>query len=405
MRFAMVTTFYPPYNFGGDGMFIRRLSHALARRGHTVDIIIDAEAYETLSGESEVAPLEEPEGVTLHALRSGRPRLSTLLTQQLGRPVFNSGKIEEILGDHFDVINYHNISLVGGPGVLKLGKGLKVYTTHEHWLVCQSHILWRHNREVCDGRECIRFALAHKRPPQAWRASSILDEACAHVDAFFTLSQSCADNHKHFGFKFPMTVIPSFLPDEEAKEEGEVAEMAPRERPFFLFVGRLSRIKGLQDVIPLIENADSFDLVVAGAGGDEAMIRLLAEGRKNVHFLGHCRPSQLRKLYRQALAVVVPSRCYEVFPMVVLEAFREGTPVIARRLGPFPEIIDHSQGGLLFENDGELRNALNRLSEEPQSRSEMGASALSAFESTWSERVAIDKYLTLVQEMVEKKDN
>ena len=38
-RFSMITTFYPPYNFGGDGIFVHQVSSELARRGHYVDVI------------------------------------------------------------------------------------------------------------------------------------------------------------------------------------------------------------------------------------------------------------------------------------------------------------------------------------------------------------------------------
>ncbi len=39
LRFAMITTFYPPHHFGGDAIFVQRLAQALARRGHSVDVI------------------------------------------------------------------------------------------------------------------------------------------------------------------------------------------------------------------------------------------------------------------------------------------------------------------------------------------------------------------------------
>ena len=55
LRFAMITTFYPPYNFGGDGQAVRRLAHALARRGHRVDVIHDVDAYRMLAAAKEPA--------------------------------------------------------------------------------------------------------------------------------------------------------------------------------------------------------------------------------------------------------------------------------------------------------------------------------------------------------------
>ena len=43
LRIAMVTTFYPPYNFGGDGVYVQRLARALVRRGHHVEVIHDTD--------------------------------------------------------------------------------------------------------------------------------------------------------------------------------------------------------------------------------------------------------------------------------------------------------------------------------------------------------------------------
>ena len=49
LRFCVVTTFYPPYNFGGDGIYAHRLANALARRGHRVSVIHSPSAYELLA--------------------------------------------------------------------------------------------------------------------------------------------------------------------------------------------------------------------------------------------------------------------------------------------------------------------------------------------------------------------
>jgi hypothetical protein len=49
LRFAMVTTFYPPFNFGGDGIAVQRLSRALVQRGHEVTVIHDVDAYRLLA--------------------------------------------------------------------------------------------------------------------------------------------------------------------------------------------------------------------------------------------------------------------------------------------------------------------------------------------------------------------
>ena len=396
LRIAMVTTFYPPYNFGGDGIYVQRMARALARRGHHVEVIHDTDGFRAMTGTDPGPSASDADGVVVHALRSRWPKLATLEVQQTGHPGRHKAEIARLLGDRFDVIHFHNVSLIGGPGIWKLGQGVKLHTAHEHWLVCPSHILWRDNREICDARRCLRCVLKHRRPPQLWRSTDLVNREAHHVDAFLMLSESAARNHQHFGFTAPMTVVPSFLPDVEPLPPAD-APVHPR--PFFLFVGRLEIIKGLQDVIPVFTADVPADLLIAGSGAYEPELRRLAEGRDNVRFLGHTRPEVLRRLYAEARAVLTPSRCYEVFPLVVLEAFRERAPIIARDLGPYPEIVQQSGGGLLFRTEAELRECLLRLTKDPALACHLGAQGRSAFDAHWTEAVALGGYLELIEDL------
>jgi hypothetical protein len=61
LRFCSLTTFYPPFNFGGDGIDVQRTARALAARGHHVTVIHDVDAYQWLS--SHQLP-EQPESRT-----------------------------------------------------------------------------------------------------------------------------------------------------------------------------------------------------------------------------------------------------------------------------------------------------------------------------------------------------
>jgi glycosyltransferase involved in cell wall biosynthesis len=398
----MVTTFYPPFNFGGDGIYVQRLARALVARGHHVEVIHDTDGYRSMSGRDPEVPSDD-DGVIVHRLRARFPKLAALQVQQTGRPGTHRKQIADLLGDRFDVIHFHNVSLVGGPGVWELGDAIKLHTAHEHWLVCPSHILWRDNREVCDARRCIRCVLNHRRPPQLWRAGGLMAREARHVDAFLMLSESAASNHRRFGFEAPMTVVPSFLPDTGPAEAGTAGDGAGDGRPYFLFVGRLEVIKGLQDVIPRFTDDLAADLLIAGTGDFEPELRRLAEGRSNVRFLGRLDMDRLRSLYRGARAVLTPSRCLEVFPLVVLEAFREGTPIIARALGPYPEILAASGGGLDFSDDATLDTALRRMIDDPEAARRMGQLGLETYRKTWTEGVALDAYLGVIRQSAEAR--
>ncbi len=397
LRFAFLTTFYPPYHFGGDAIGIERLARGLVRAGHEVTVIHDADAFAALHRGSLPESPEPTPGLDVIPLRSGFGTLSPLLTQQFGRPVLTGGRIRRILDQgRFDVINYHNVSLVGGPGLFRYGQGVKLYMAHEHWLVCPTHVLWRFGREPCPERACIRCQLSYRRPPQWWRHLGTLERALDQVDTFIAMSEFSRRKHAEFGFPRPMEVLPYFLPDEGGEPDSGDRSPAVHHRPYFLFVGRLERIKGLQDVIPLFRDYPDADLLVAGDGEYAPDLRQLAEGMPQVRFLGRVDPETLSRIYRHAVALIVPSVCYETFGIILIEAFRQGVPVVARRFGPFPEIVERAGGGELFDTPDELRAVLHRLQADPGHRERRAVSAREAFLTHWSEAAVIPQYLDIV---------
>ena len=399
MRFCMLTTFYPPYHFGGDAVGIQRLVHSLARRGHGVEVIHDADAWRSLARRPDpTAPAEppDPEGVRVHRLESRLGLLSPLLTQQSGRPLVHGRRIRRILeAGRFDVIHYHNVSLVGGPGILALGEAAKLYSAHEHWLVCPSHVLWRHGREPCTGRQCLRCVLRHRRPPQLWRATGLLERRLHHVDVFLAMSEFSRAKHREFGFPREMEVLPYFLP-EDAPAPAAAAE-PPHERPYFLFVGRLERLKGLHEVIPLWRDPPPADLLVVGTGGQEAELRAQAADLPGVRFLGRVDDELLARCYRHALALVIPSLCFETFGIIAIEAFARGVPVVARRRGPLTEIVESSGGGELFETEAECRAALVRLATDGAHRDGLARAGEAAWRERWTEEPVLERYLDIAR--------
>jgi glycosyltransferase involved in cell wall biosynthesis len=248
--------------------------------------------------------------------------------------------------------------------------------------------------------ECLRCTLNHRRPPQLWRYTGYLEKQLEHVDAFIAKSEFSRDKHREFGFPRPMNVIPYFLPS--GASPAGVAER-PQERPYFLFVGRLEKIKGLDDVIPAFRDYPDAELLIAGDGEYGDTLRALGEGIPNVRFLGRIAPEELRALYAHAVALIVPSVCFETFGIILIEAFRQGTPVIARRIGPFPEIVEACGGGQLFEDGAGMIEAMRSIQGTPGRRASLSEAALSGFERLWTEEAVVPRYLDLVREVAERK--
>ena len=405
MRFGLFTTFYPPFNFGGDGIDVQRTARALVTRGHQVTVVHDVDAYRWLSGRSFPPQPVMQDGVEVLGLQSRLGVVAPLLTHQSGHPLIHGRTIAAIVDQRgFDVIVFNNVSLIGGPGLLAFGgDALKVYMAHEHWLVCPTHVLWRFNREACDERHCTRCVLSYRRPPQIWRYTGALERHLPEVDLFIARSEFSRAKHREFGFTPEMAVLPYFLPGQYPAHPPARTAPRPHARPYFVFVGRLTKIKGLDLVIPAFRRYPHADLLIIGDGEEADALRRQAQGMSNVHFLGRIPNDQLEPYYVHAIAALVPSAGFETFGIVLIESFRYGTPVLARRIGPFPEIIEAARGGLLFSDEAELIDGMTRLQDTPGYRDELADHAFRSAHDRWSEGVVIDRFLGLIDQAIARR--
>jgi len=400
----MLTTFYPPYNFGGDGIFVHRLSHELARRGHHVEVIHCRDAYVATGGRKPDEEHSDEPAVTVHTLKSPFGWVSPLATQQTGLPLFKAVGIRRVLKKGFDVIHYHNISLLGA-GILAYGQATKLYTMHEYWLICPMHTLFKFNRTACRERNCFWCTLTYKRPPQWWRCGGLLGRAAKHIDTFIAPSRFSGEKHRQMGFNFPIVHLPPFAPwSTQSSGAGAHPSNKSRSIPYFLFVGRLEKLKGVQTLIPTFRSYDRAELWIAGSGSYESELRRLAGNSNRVRFLGKLTEVELQSIYRDALAVIVPSLCYETFGQVVVEAFSQHTPALVRNLGALAEIMDESGGGLTYNTNAELLAAMDALTSNSALREEWAERGYQAYRRKWLPDVHLANYLTLVEKLRSAKE-
>jgi glycosyltransferase involved in cell wall biosynthesis len=307
-------------------------------------------------------------------------------------------------GKRHDVVHFHNVSLLG-PQILTIepegGGAIKIYTTHEHWLICPTHVLWKFNCRPCEKPECLRCTIMARRPPQLWRYTDLLSRCSQHVDRFVSPSRFTARMHDERGFAQPVGHLPYFI--ERADEDWQQPGPRPQERPYFLFVGRLEYIKGLQDLIEVWTRVPDADLLVAGTGTYEAQLRAHAASNPRIKFLGALPQCELGSLYVHALACIVPSITYETFGIIIIEAFARKTPVIARDLGALPEVVHDSGGGFLYRTDEQLLAATRRISTCLPLRDELGEKGYRAFVRCWSKDAHMSLYFDLLREAATKK--
>src|SRR5262249_10082213 len=173
--------------------------------------------------------------------------------------------------------------------------------------------------------------------------------------------------HHSAGLRLPITVLPYFVPPPPASDD-----RSPHPRPYFLFVGRLVKLKGVDTLISAFRRYAHADLLVVGDGDEAPALEAAATGATNIHFLGGRDQGQLATLYRHATALIMPSIGYEVFGIVLIEALASGTPIIVRNRGGMPEAVEDSEAGFVFDTDDQLLEAMRSLQKSPERREELG---------------------------------
>ncbi|MEW2316674.1 glycogen synthase [Streptomyces bauhiniae] len=157
------------------------------------------------------------------------------------------------------------------------------------------------------------------------------------------------------------------------------------ERPYVLFVGRITRQKGVPQLLCAVREIDRDTQVVLCAGAPDTpeidrefrdRFQELSAVRQGVFWIPQMLPrAEVVQLLTHAAVFVCPS-VYEPLGIVNLEAMACGTPVVASRVGGIPEVVDHGSTGLLVDTDGDfegnLARALDTVLADPVAARRMG---------------------------------
>ncbi|MGW5661744.1 glycogen synthase [Streptomyces sp. NPDC003758] len=157
------------------------------------------------------------------------------------------------------------------------------------------------------------------------------------------------------------------------------------DRPYVLFVGRITRQKGVPHLLRAVRHIDPAAQVVLCAGAPDTpeidrefrdLFEELSRGREGVHWIPKMLPRpEVIQLLTHATVFVCPS-VYEPLGIVNLEAMACGTAVVASRTGGIPEVVDDGRTGLLVDvDDGfeeHLARALDAVLADPVAARRMG---------------------------------
>lgn len=186
----------------------------------------------------------------------------------------------------------------------------------------------------------------------------------------------------------------------------EDLDAAVRPGEYVLYLGRLARRKGVDVLLDAMSRLPGgrrggVRLVVAGSGDDEAALKGRASlGFCEVRFVGRVEGAAKTYLLQNAIATVMPSRVWEAFPLVVLESFAAGKPVIGTRVPGIADLVEEGRTGWLFgdEKADELAEVLGKVLADPGAASRMGDAARGVARGYSWEAIA-EKHVALYREL------
>lgn len=270
---------------------------------------------------------------------------------------------EVILCERPDVLHAHNTFPLISPAIFSVAQGLgipTVLTLHNYRSFCAAGIPLRDSRpctECLDSKSvfpalrygCYRGSQVATLPMAAMIGlHRHLGTWQRHVDVFIALTSFQRDKLVAAGLPAErMHIKPHFYPAPPIPLSWQGREDK------VVYIGRLGPEKGLHSLVEAwrLWGAEAPLLEMIGDGPDrgalESSIAAAGLGNKIV-LAGQLAFAQTQARLATARLLVLPSLCYEGFPMAICEAFALGVPVAGSRLGSIPCIVEDGRTGVLF---------------------------------------------------------
>lgn len=307
-----------------------------------------------------------------------------------------------------DVVNVHNLYPFISPAALRECKAAGipvVMTVHNVRLMCPTGLFMRNGRpcEVCLEKRnewgCVKYNCEHSLLKSiGYAARNAVARLKRHyidcVDVFACITDFQRRKLIQAGFpEDKLTVIPNSLEMPKTRNIDEIGN-------YVAFSGRISNEKGVDLIIEVARRHPDIPFRLAGAVRDK---ELVADLPSNVRLMGHLSGSDFERFNSEARFFVMASRCYEGFPMAILEAASYGKPMIAPDHGGFTEIIgkdDEAIGILTSPSDVDaLENAIVRLWQSPGEATRLGQKAFDKLRTNYSTDIISKKWNQLLHKI------
>lgn len=347
MKILMVNKFLYPR--GGSESYMLYLSEYLKKMGHEIEFFGMYDDNNTVGNKKGLYT----QNMDFHSRGLSRFLYPFRIIYSLEA----KKKIMQVIDDFKpDIVHMNNINFQLTPsiiyGVKKKNVPL-VQTVHDYQMICPNHLLYNFDKnEPCEKclygshMSCIKNKCIHSSTVKSIlgvieaKLYSLL-KTYKLVDLFICpsnfLEKKLLSARSFYSGK--TKTIHNFI----NKEKFSSFEKADGD--YIVYVGRLSKEKGIENLAYAAKLLPETNFVVAGSGPDEDLLKDIP----NIKLAGFLTGNELTKLMGNAKALLLPSVCYENCPLSILEAHCMGVPVITMNNGGMAELVKDTINGTLIE--------------------------------------------------------
>ena len=330
----------------------------------------------------------------------------------------NKQKVLEAIRDFKpDIIHVNNFQRQLSSSIIFAAKKMNipvVFTAHDLQAICPNITMLDCNTNIC--QKCINGKYINCIKKSCIKDSKMKSTLGALEGYFYRIN-------KIYTKKIDYIITPSNFLEKKLIEDGiskdkietlynfidvEQYNIKTSDKGYALYLGRLTKEKGILNLIEAFCKINIGKLYIAGEGPQEQEIKNIIQEKHQedrIKLLGRLEKSEMKQYIGNSRFVVVPSIWYENCPYSIIETLTIGKPVIGSNIGGIPELIKNGENGFTYEysNIIELAKKMKELFTDDKLVEQMGENAKINAKKEYSKDVYYDKIIKIYENLCNKK--
>lgn len=402
MKVLMVNKFH--YLKGGSEKYYFELAELLKENGHEVAFFSmkDEKNIKTDCKEYFVEPIDLNTGSKLKALdviysKENKKKMEEALEEFKPDIVHLNNFQRQLSASTIDPIKKRNIPIV--------------FTAHDVQAICPAIIMMDNDKNICE--KCMKGKYLNCIKKKCNKGST-LKSIVGALEGYYYRAKNIYTNKIDFIITpsefYRGKMIEDGIPENKIKALHNFVELKDydletSDEGYALYFGRLSKEKGILNLINAFTKLKEGKLYIAGEGPEKETIENIIKENKledRVKLLGFLNSDQMKETIRKCKFVVVPSIWYENCPYSVMETLAIGKPVIGADIGGIPELVINNRSGLTYKYDSveELSNKMKKLFKNEELVKEFGTNAKKQANELYRKDVYYKNIMSIYEKLV-----